>query len=613
MGNELFLKPLFQKHLSKREIIGFDVETIGKHNEFYMGGLYSKEGYKAFYDRYEMIQELQKKEYFGNKYITATNLLFDFTTLYFDTKYWNDFKIILRGSDLITATTKNSNTKQRLQFIDTFNYAKFGVAKMGEIINIPKLESPSCLGREPENKKEAQELETYNERDCEITYKFMNFMQDSFHDLGAKLKLTSASTSMDLFRRKYLRKTIMKEEYTLKQNVNEFIFKAYYGGRTEVFKRGLEKRHLRAYDINSLYPSVMLEAYPRPDSAKITNYPTQEHLEYEGVSHVRIYCPYMEYPLLPVRHDGKLVFPTGVFEGHYTHIELRKALELGYKIIKMYKTLYYTKTFYPFKNYVEDLYSKRLELQAIGSNMQMVVKLFLNSLYGKFGQKTLNDTQIINFDFLEENETEEFLKNTMEKVTRDGKHFIMNQEKTCNQGFVIPIFATYTTARARIKIHHYIQRYNAYYCDTDCAVTRKEMLTSNKLGSMKLEHDIKKAIFVKPKMYMYDIANKDKTIIKLKGVRSLTKDKFMNILRGNSVSFQKFMKLKESVRRAIPVNTVDIVEKNISLEDNKREWLTKFNPNELQNSQPLYLSEKWEKQVADTNNENILCTKVCQL
>lgn len=587
MSNQTFLKPLWAKHISKREIIGFDIETTGKHNDFYMGGLYSKEGYQSFYDRYELIEELNKPIYYGNKFITATNLLFDFTGTYFNTEHWNDFKIILRGSDLITASKKNRKGK-KITFIDTFNYAKFGVKAMGKVIGLPKLESPACLGRLPRSKKEKEELERYNEQDCRITYEFMNFLQDSFTSLGAKLRLTSASTSMDLFRRKYLRKTIVKEEHVLKENMNDFIFKAYYGGRTETFYRGLIPHKLFGYDINSLYPSCMLESYPKPDSAKITDFPTLSLLEFEGVSHVRLWCPYMEYPLLPTRKDGKLIFPTGNFEGHYTHVELRKALELGYKVIKMYKTLYYTKVFYPFKNYVLDLYAKRREYQKIGSPVQMITKLFMNSLYGKFGQKTLNDTQIINFQYLNEEQTKAFRELDAKKHTTDGVNFIVNTEKECNQPFVIPIFATYTTAKARLKLYDYLEKYKAYYCDTDSAFTRKELPTSSKLGEMKLEYDIRKAILIKPKMYMFDLEG-EKSIFKLKGVKDLTKEKFIKILYGNTVTFDKFTKLKEGVRRNIPVNTVLQVTKKISLEDNKRRWLTSFNPEEMQESTPLEL------------------------
>jgi hypothetical protein len=130
----------------------------------------------------------------------------------------------------------------------------------------------------------------------------------------------------------------------------------------EKFKKDFNDKYYY-YDINSLYPSCMIKKYPKPSSAKYSQENTQYYIKkYHGVSDIKISCPYMKYPLLPYRSrkSGKLLFPYGKFRGHYSHIELCKALSLGYKILKVYSSIYYTKTFYPFKKYIEDLYKKRL-------------------------------------------------------------------------------------------------------------------------------------------------------------------------------------------------------------------------------------------------------------
>lgn len=606
MSTAQILKPLFGKHLKQRKIVGFDVETYGKNNLFYMGGIYDEDGYKAFYDKDELIRELLNKKYYGNVYVTATNLAFDFTVTYFNTKNWNFYDLIMRGSDLICATHKLSGGRkngQKITFIDTLNYAGFGVKAMGGILKIPKLETPVCIindekgyARKPKNKEEKEELEIYNKRDCEITYEFMKFLQSGFAELGGKTKLTSASTSMDIFRRKYLRKSIVKEDYVLQRKpedtIHEFIFESYYGGRTEVFKRGLINHKLKAYDINSLYPSVMLNHYPHPESVKLSNSPTISMIQFEGISEVTVYAPYMEYPILPCRSEEKLTFPTGLFRGVYTHIELRKAIEKGYKIVKMYKTLWYKRNFFPFKTYVTDLYNKRLEFKKINSPMELVTKLLMNSLYGKFGQRKMTDSQIIDFQSLSEEETRDFKNNEYATETKDGRFILMNKPKECYKPFVIPIFASYTTAMARLKLHGYLEKYGAYYCDTDSCFTRKSMPESSKIGAMKLEYDIKKAILVKPKMYMLHYNKPDKwgntEKVRLKGVRNLTVNGFNDVLNGKEVHYDKFSKLKESVRRALIPNTILDVTKKISLEDNKRKWEKSFSHLEKQESEPLH-------------------------
>ncbi len=47
-------------------------------------------------------------------------------------------------------------------------------------------------------------MDIYNLKDSEISYKFMRFLFDSFEELGASPKMTIASTSMSLFKNKFL-------------------------------------------------------------------------------------------------------------------------------------------------------------------------------------------------------------------------------------------------------------------------------------------------------------------------------------------------------------------------------------------------------------------------
>lgn len=151
---------------------------------------------------------------------------------------------------------------------------------------------------------------------------------------------------------------------------------------------------------------------------------------------------------------------------------------------------------------------------------------------------------------------------------------------------VIPIWATYTTAYARINLFEYLNKYKGMYCDTDSIATLKSMPESTKIGGMKLEYDVKNALFVKPKMYMYDIVGGE-TKVRIKGVSRATKEKFMDVMIGKSISYDKFTKLKEGVRRGIKPNSIQKVEKNLNLEDDKRIWGSKFDPFTLQDSKPL--------------------------
>lgn len=178
------------------------------------------------------------------------------------------------------------------------------------------------------------------------------------------------------------------------------------------------------------------------------------------------------------------------------------------------------------------------------------------------------------------------IKNTLQ-LTMSGL-LTSTTKKMVYKPHVIPAWASHTCSYARINLFSYF-KYNPMYCDTDSIFTKKTMPTSTKIGGMKLEYDVRNAILVKPKMYMYDVIGKGYKV-RMKGVSGVTKEKFLDVMQGKKVSFDKFTKLKEAVRRGMIPNSVNTVDKFLKLEDTKRIWREKFNPNELQDSEALSIT-----------------------
>lgn len=574
--NQYLMK--LKSEVKEKRLYSFDVETIGKNNKFYLGGIYDeKDGYRKFYSKQEYAEELFfNKKYRENCNIVATNLEFDFMSAFQKTKMLNEFKLIISGSRLICASHsehfENSHKTNKINFIDSLNFGMASVEKLGKLINLPKLPHPKAFMRKAETEEETKELEEYNKRDCEITYKYMQQQQKFFNNIGCNMKITIASTSMDLFKRKYLTHSLKRVGV---ENYDE-LFKGYYGGRTEIFKRGRIK-NVNYYDLNSLYPSVMVNEYPYPASFKIINNPTNEILDEEGVSLCEVVAPDNNIMFLPVRTD-KLIFPKGKFTGWYSHLELRKAIELGYKI-EIIKSFYYVKTFHPFKEYVLDLYKSRVNEKDEFRKTQY--KLLMNSLYGKFAQRENTDIEILDM------ENQDNIKNNIKDdvyINDYGEGYALHK-KECESSFVIPILSIYTTAYARLKLFDYLNKYNPYYCDTDSIITKKELPTSNKLGDMKLERFIKDGVLIKPKLYMLD-----NEIFKIKGAKINNITDFNELIKNKTTHRTKLIKIRESIRQNKEVLSQQDILKNINLEDNKRVWFTPFNAEILdENSEAITL------------------------
>lgn len=579
------------QHKSKYRILGFDVETYDRNKNFLCASIIGKDC-KIFYTNRKDFINILRQPYFKNTIVCATNLTFDFFQLFFEEiEIIKSINPLFRGSDLLSVITYLHNgefyktrvdkSAGKIYFLDTLNYVRLSVEKFGGILGLPKLEKPSFLGEYPKNDEEWEYIKEYNIRDSEVTYKSMTFLMESFYKLGATFRPTIASTAMSVFRNKYLKETYYRHEIP----VLDDIFESYYGGRTEAFKRGYFTDY-NYYDFNSLYPSVMkYNVYPNPNTIRSIFTNTLDYIkEYEGVSNVDIECPYMKYPILPYKFMNKLFFPIGTFSGWYTHVELREAMKLGYKILNVNKTHYYKETCTPFNEYVTDLYAKRQKYKKEGSTMELVTKLLLNSLYGKFGQKFRDKDNVIPFTH-----SADELKRYKYVETIGNGYFLRVVEDREPAGYCIPIWASYVTAYGRIKLHKYIQKCNPLYADTDSIITKSYFPDSTLLGDLKLEKRIKQGIIVKPKFY-YTETYDGESDAKAKGVgMKLTVADFRNLIDTKTIKYTKFLKPRECFRRNLekPGLLMD-VEKTFSLEDTKRFWNDKlFDPTKLQSSEPV--------------------------
>lgn len=608
------LKATRQKIFDK-DFFGFDIETYDENRKFLLASIVgvTRSGEyveRVYYKPEDVVRDLKTDRLFKDSVLFATNLAFDFFGTFFNSDDKSKFHTVFRGSDLLFTKTYYSGdggfTAQRyygktrkerpsLTFIDSLNYAKMSVKKMGSVIGVEKLEPPEWIGQYPRDRDQWAEMTRYNIRDSLVTYKFMEFLIESFEHLGATFKYTIASTSMSLFKNKYL------GDYEVVQPSKDVlleVFEAYYGGRTESFKRG-SFENVNYYDFNSLYPSVMHDyEFPDPNSMRTVRNVTSHYIqEYEGVSRVRVRVPESFAPPLPYRmEDGKVVFPCGELEGWYSHVELRHAVKHGCTIDRVDKSIYYTRTVRPFKKFVSDMYNLRLEYKKRGSPLQLVTKLFMNSLYGKFGEKFLDKRNTVHESVM----TLDKLQG-LEKVERVGEYFTFSSD-TEPKSHCVPIWAVYVTAYGRIKMHEVLVAHDPIYCDTDSIITSDTIAESDRLGDLKLEMRVDKGITVRPKFYA--LRNDGECTVKIKGVaKRLLWSEFFDVISHPRVVYSKFAKFKESLRRGFIPNQVIETHKELSLEDTKRDWRgRRFDPETLQESRPLCIVDP-SFSVADSERE----------
>lgn len=562
------LKPL-KGRVRKRKIAVFDIEGDGSENGFVCGSVMIGGKIYSFLDRDRMARFLLSRRT-RNHYIFAVNLQYDLPILY--QPFSPEWQFQFSNSRLIRAVYDDGN-KHKWTFLDTLNVAPgFSVEKMGKVIGLPKLQMPEALVSSTSTGRLHQRITPdvlkkiveYNQRDVEIPYRFLTMWQDGLLELGTQLKPTVASTAVDLFRRQYLRRAYIQPE----KYVNEWIRQGYYGGRVEVFKKGYVE-DVYYYDFNSLYPSVMLEyEYPDVGSQRSVHCPRNinEVLEQKGIVEAEVQIDDMYIPPIPFRYEQRLIFPTGVIKGVWTTDELRALREYGGRVKRIKKGWIYTCTVRPFVDYVTDLYEKRQEYKKKGDDRQYVVKIMLNSLYGKFGQRLEQpggEMRVLRPD----DDPNELVG--CDEVEWGG--YIWVQKKRKNKRipcFINTVWACYITAYARLKLWEKMNEVgdDVVYCDTDSIVTHKKLSTSSKLGDLKLEHHIQEGIFLYPKVY-YIKTDEDEEMYKVRGVpRSYRKEFFMK----GSVVYRQPTKIKGAIRRGKRMAVWEEVKKENKVTFDKR-------------------------------------------
>jgi len=327
----------------------------------------------------EYIQKLSEPKKPLNVY--GHNIAFDLQVIqfykYFPKWEWKLEFIYDTGLTYLLVIFKD---KMRIKCISTTNYFSYNLATLGENVGIPKLDVDF-------GKATKEELSTYCKQDVLITVKamedYMSFNKE--HDTG-KFSLTRSSQSFAAYRHSFMDNQIYLHKEAKIQKLER---DAYFGGRTEAFHIGKVKgKDFTFLDINSMYPYVMRkELYPARCLCYIENPDESEWLRYlTGYAMIAEVELKTDEPIYAMRYNGKLIFPIGSFTTCVCTEGFRYAIAAKH-IVKVKRIAIYE--WAPvFRNYVDYFYPLKQKYKSEGNKIYTAtVKLFLNSLYGKFGQQ----------------------------------------------------------------------------------------------------------------------------------------------------------------------------------------------------------------------------------
>jgi hypothetical protein len=370
------------------------------------------------------------------------------------------------SSSAIYVRVLDTSTDRVWTFIDSFWTMRASLKDIGEWMGEKDLQKGDLQAARANRKLLAE----YNEQDCRILWHAMTRFQESILAEGGELGITAASTAMNTFLRRFLRRPIKNREA-----LDNVARPAYTASRVEVIREECERA--RYYDINSSFPYSMTFANPGgAELFSVNRLPKNPENEL-WIAKVDVRVPESEYlPALPLRtKGGRVFFPTGWMT---TSITSEDFLAGGFEIEKVHSCTTFEKRD-DLKAFAERFY----QLRKTGSLEGKAYKIVLNSLYGKFAERDEKDVLLIR-PHRRNPDTQWMICPGvyLEKIRRAVPHSH------------VPMSAMITARSRRLLLEH-LRDANAnhdpvYYCDTDSIVCEAELPTGTELGDLKLMREV---------------------------------------------------------------------------------------------------------------------------
>lgn len=447
-------------------------------------------------------------------------------------------RAIFSSSSAIVVSVEDRHSR-RWTFIDSFWTMRVPLRTIGQWLSDEKLEFDHT------REHTEAELRTYNEQDCKVLYKALCYFQDVINDFGGELRVTGASTALDLFLRRYLLRPIRNSPL-----IDDYVRPAYQSSRVEPLR--LNCAESRIYDINSSFPYSMTFELPGDCIGAYTR-EGRPSLPDGGlwVADCDVRVPEQWLPPLPFRQEerGRVFFPTGRFRARITSEDF---LCGDFDVEKVYSCW----TFEPrldLAAYASDLFDLRARSSGFDSQVWKIVN---NSTYGKFAEGAEKEVLLVN---------PVGVTPALEPL---APGIFMGAETIDVPHSHVP-FSAFITARSRRILRQYaLEAYRlsgeVSYLDTDSVFTPAELPTGKRLGELKLEAEIKRGVFHAAKMYAYEKLD-GRELVKAKGfsrvvsdpksgasadTSRLTYDDFLSLREAGSVAIERMRRIKELVREA---------------------------------------------------------------
>ena len=337
-----------------------------------------------------------------------------------------------------------------------------------------KLEIDYSLFEYEERKEHMPEIREYLKQDCYALLKVINRFKEEYG-----LSLTIAGAALN-----YYETHFGKVKRTTKAFYDR-IAPFYRGGRVEALKTGSFKKKMKYIDLNSAYPYVMKKKlhpagtvlHHTRNLAKVPDN-TPYFIEFQGYTEGA-------FPVTdPV--TKKTHYPTGKYTIKTTSWEFETAISLELVKVDKILNIFYTTEVINFEDYVDHFYDVRRVHKKLDDKLgEQIAKLFLNSLYGKFGANPENYN-----DFYIDEYNNKLIENGWNIHTEiDDEKCLYIRPTSQRQYINVATAASITGAVRAMLLKGLYCTHMPVYCDTDSIICEStgDLTLGTNLGEWDLE------------------------------------------------------------------------------------------------------------------------------
>jgi DNA polymerase type B, organellar and viral len=293
--------------------------------------------------------------------------------------------------------------KKTFIFLDSCSFLQASLKKCCEFFNTENKDDFDIVNKSHEWFIENKDWIKYMKQDVYVLGLIMEKFENYLNQLGESIttSIGIASVAWRIMSKSCFglsKMFIAKDPIT-----QEFIKESCYGGRilhymkkfiaNETLVNGKKSKGLISLDGNSLYPSAMfIGIFPigkhklLPKNISIEDF--YNNFLKKGflcITEVEINSNNSRYPLIPYRTEKRnLIYRSGKFYGVYNSIDLLEAINDGMEILKVIRGIYWVQSGRIFHDLIENFYKKRAQFKKEGNGMEYVLKIALNSMFGKF-------------------------------------------------------------------------------------------------------------------------------------------------------------------------------------------------------------------------------------